>query len=171
MNAILQSVIEKKKHLGPRRQSSSIFEKPVKISFTIHTIDDPSYSTDTLGLIEWIGAVWTKPDQQSSRRTPTANHKKENIFDFSKASGDNLEKNLKKDHPDCISIAPKNKHRPRVFDLTKNRFQKKMKRFHKGNHFKFERNGTFFLLLRRFFKLPNLDFPLHGCNLTNFFLE
>ena len=70
----------------------------------------------------------------------------------------------------CISKAPKNKHMPRVFDLKKNRFQnKKMKRFHKKNHFRLQRNGTFFLLLRRFFKLPKLEFPLHGCNLTNFF--
>ena len=37
------------------------------------------------------------------------------------------------------------------------------------NHFRLQRNGTFFLLLRRFFKLPDLEFPLHGCNLTNFF--
>ena len=124
-----------KKNLGPRRQSSSIFQIPVKI-FTIHTIDDPSYSTDTLGLNEWISPVWTKIS------------------------------------PVCISKAPKNKHRPRVFDLTKNRFQnKKNEEIPQKNHFRLQRNGTFFLLLRRFFKLPDLEFPLHGCNLTNFFLE
>ena len=81
-------------------------------------------------------------------------------------------KKLKRDHPNCISKAPKNKHRPRAFHLTKNRFQnKKMKRFHKGNHFRLERNGTFFLLFHRFFKLPDLQFALHGRNLTNIFLE
>ena len=123
-----------KNNLRPRRQSTSIFQIPVKIFFTIHTIDDPSYSTDTLGLNVWISPLWTKIS------------------------------------PVCISKAPKNKHMPRVFDLTKNRFQnKKMKRFHKKNHFRLKRNGTFFLLLRRFFKLPDLEFPLHGCNLTNFF--
>ena len=121
-----------KNNLRPRRQSSSIFQIPVQIFFTIHTIDDPSYSTDTLGLNEWISPVWTKIS------------------------------------PVCISKAPKNKHMPRVFDLTKNRFQKNEKIPQEKS---FERNGTFFLLLRRFFKLPNLDFPLHGCNLTNFFLE
>ena len=64
-------------------------------------------------------------------------------------------KKLKRDHPDCISKAPKNKHTPRVFDLTKNRFQnKKMKRLHKENHLGIERNGTFFLLLRRFLNYP-----------------
>ena len=47
--------------------------------------------------------------------------------------------------------------------------QKKWRDSTKKNHFRLQRNGTFFLLLRRFFKLPDLEFPLHGCNLTNFF--
>ena len=125
MNAILQSVIEKTIYLGTGRQSYSILQIQVKTFSTINTIEDPCYSADTLGLNEWISAVSTKPDQQSSRKTTIANHTKENILDFLEASWNKLEKKLKRDHPNCISIGPKNKHRPRVFDLTKNRFQKK----------------------------------------------
>ena len=125
MNAILQSVIEKTIYLGTGRQSYSILQIQVKTFSTINTIEDPCYSADTLGLNEWISAVSTKPDQQSSRKTTRANHTKENILDFLEASWNNLEKKLKRDHPNCISKAPKNKHRPRVFDLTKNRFRNK----------------------------------------------
>ena len=157
-----------KKNLGPRRQSTSIFQKHVKIFFTIHTIDDPSYSTDTLGLNEWIGAVWTKPEQQSSRRTPTANHQNENILDFSQASWDNLEKKPEKRPSRLYLKSSKKTSTGREYLTWQKIVSKKMKRFHKGNHFKFERNGTFFLQLRRFFKIPHLEFALRGCNLTNF---
>ena len=95
MNAILQSVIEKTIYLGTGRQSYSILQIQVKTFSTINTIEDPCYSADTLGLNEWISAVSTKPDQQSSRKTTIANHTKENILDFLEASWNNLEKSWK----------------------------------------------------------------------------
>ena len=170
MNAILQSVIEKTIYLGTGRQSYSILQIQVKTFSTINTIEDPCYSADTLGLNEWISAVSTKPDQQSSRKTTIANHTKENILDFLEASWNNLEKSWKDTIP-TVSQKVQKTSTGREYLTWQKTVSKKMKRFHKGNHFKFERNGTFFLLLRRFFKLPNLEFPLHGCNLTNFFLE
>ena len=49
--------------------------------------------------------------------------------------------------------------------------QKKMKRFHKENRFRLERNGTFFLLLRRFFKLPPFGVHTAWLQSNQYFFE
>ena len=166
MNAILQSVIEKTIYLGTGRQSYSILQIQVKTFSTINTIEDPCYSADTLGLNEWISAVSTKPDQQSSRKTTIANHTKENILDFLEASWNNLEKSWKDTIP-TVSQKVQKTSTGREYLTWQKTVSKKNEEIPQEKSF--ERNGTFFLLLRRFFKLPNLEFPLHGCNQTIIF--